>query len=58
MIDLGNSKSYSYFKTLNSIFSQGAQPNITSFNALNDGVNQTYGTYFFTCAVSIELWSV
>ena len=48
-------------KTLNSLFSQGAQPNIylkknkiTFFNALNDGVDLTFGT-FFTSAVSIDL---
>ena len=28
MIDLGKAKSYRCFKTLNSIFSQGARPNI------------------------------
>ena len=61
MIDLAIVKKCGCFKTLNSIFSKGAQQNIylksktfTFFNALNDGVDQTIRT-IFTIAVSIEL---
>ena len=53
---IGNSqiKSFDDIKNLNSISSLRTQPNIyfkskkfTFFNALNDGVDQTFGTFFY-----------